>query len=418
MAQEISATGAEIANAESEQLRDRTARSEIAHLADLADELVSPEAVHLRSMLAPDTACPVCGSTDHPHLAHPSVVNEMVATVRRRRQELDAALAATSLRLGAATRSLAAAEARQSETNRGIDIARRQLLAAAGDFAERRSLLSDACAMAGLATPAPLEPNDQGTSDLVTVTGTARAERLSVVSPLADARRLRTEIDGLRQEHDALGVAIDVATGNIEERRSGLHAAQLKVNEYSVRGVDLTDRLEFIGREIAPFLVAGDRTPEELDVDPEGVAAALTIVAEEYGALRKQIGELDLTLQRLARDRAVAAASLEHAQLQVTETAARLDQRRSIVDEKMLARAGLLDGEATGVHRTRINEARRTARGNARGRARGEVDRRCCAPGRRCSLRGSRVGVGGRKATSNLSGRYVRRGLPWRRALA
>ena len=92
------------------------------------------------------------------------------------------------------------------------------------------------------------------------------------------------------------------------------------------------------------------------------MAAALTIVAEEYGALRKQIGELDLTLQRLAPDRAVAAASLEHAQLQVTETAARLDQRRSVVDEKMLARAGLLDGEATGVHRTRINEARRTAR--------------------------------------------------------
>ncbi|HVA12955.1 MAG TPA: AAA family ATPase [Stellaceae bacterium] len=362
LAQEMSAAGAEIASAESEQHRDRTARSEIAPLADLADEAVSPEAVHLRSMLVPDTACPVCGSTDHPHLAHPSVVNDMVATVRRRRQELDAALAATSLRLGTATRSLAAAEARQSETNRGIDIARHQLLSAAGDFAEQRSLVSDACALAGLAAPAPLEPNDQATSDLAALTATARAERLSIASPLADARRLRTEIDGLQREHDALGVAIEAVTGNIEERRSGLHAAQLKVNEYSVRGVDLTDRLESIDREIAPFLVAGDRTPEELDVDPEGVAAALRIVAEEYGALRKQIGELDLRLQRLAPDRAVAAASLEHARLQVTETAARLDQRRSVVDEKTLARAGLLDGEATGVHRTRINEARRTAR--------------------------------------------------------
>ena len=157
----MSAAGAEIASSESEQHRDRTARSEIAPLADLADEAVSPEAVHLRSMLAPDTACPVCGSVDHPHLTHPSVVNDMVATVRRRRQELDAALAATSLRLGNAARSLAAAEARQSETNRGIDIARHQLLSAAGDFAEQRSLVSDACALAGLAAPAPLEPNDQ-----------------------------------------------------------------------------------------------------------------------------------------------------------------------------------------------------------------------------------------------------------------
>ena len=362
LVQELSAAGAEIAKAESEQLHDRAARSEIAPLADLADEAVSPEAVHLRSLLAPDTACPVCGSTDHPHLAHPSVVNDMVATVRRRRQELDAALAATSLRLGTATRSLAAAEARQSETNRGIDVARRQALAAAGDFAEQRSFLGDGCAKAGLATPAPLEPNDQGASDLATLAATARAERLSVASPLADARRLRTEIDGLQREHDALGVAIEAANGNIEERRSELHAAQLKVSENSVRGADLAERLESIDRGIGPFLVAGARTPEELDVDPEGVAAGLTLVAQEFGALRKQVGELDLTMQRLAPDRAVAAASLEHARLQVTETAARLGQRRSVADEKMLARAGLLDGEATGVHRTRVNEARRTAR--------------------------------------------------------
>ena len=109
-AQEVSTASGQIAVAESEQLRDRTARAEIEPLADLADEAVSPEAAHLRSTLAPDAACPVCGSTDHPHLAHPSALNDMVATVRRRRQELDAALDAISLRIGAATRALAAAE--------------------------------------------------------------------------------------------------------------------------------------------------------------------------------------------------------------------------------------------------------------------------------------------------------------------
>jgi DNA repair protein SbcC/Rad50 len=362
LVQELNAASAEVAGAESEQLRDRTARSEIAPLADLADEAVSPEAVHLRSMLAPDAACPVCGSVNHPHLAHPSAVNDMVATIRRRRQELDAALATTNLRLGSAARSLAAAEARQSETNRGIDVARSRTLAAADDFAEQRSLLGDACAKAGLATPAPLAPNDQGASDLATLTAIVKAERLSVASPLADARCLRTEIDGLQREHDALGTTIEAVIANIEEQRSELHAAQLKVSENTVRGTDLAERLESIDREIGPFLVAGVRTPEELDLDPEDVAAGLTLVAQEFGALRKQVGELDLTLQRLAPDRAVAAASLEHARLQVTETAAHLGQRRSVVDEKMLARAGLLNGEATGVHRTRINEARRTAR--------------------------------------------------------
>ncbi len=75
-----------------------------------------------------------------------------------------------------------------------------------------------------------------------------------------------------------------------------------------------------------------------------------------------------MTLQRLAPDRAAAAASLEHARMQVTETATRLDQRRLVVDEKVLARAELLDGEATAVHRTGINEARRTARETLAGR--------------------------------------------------
>ena len=115
-AQEVSTASGQIASAESEQLRDRTARAEIAPLADLADEAVSPEAAHLRSMLAPDAACPVCGSTDHPHLAHPSALNDMVATVRRRRQELDAALDGDKPAL---RRSHACARCRRGATVRG-----------------------------------------------------------------------------------------------------------------------------------------------------------------------------------------------------------------------------------------------------------------------------------------------------------
>ena len=120
----MTTASSQIAGAESDQLRERTARAEIVPLAALADEAVSSEAVHLRSLLTPNLACPVCGSTDHPHLAHPSALNEMVATVRRRREELDTALVAINQRLGAATRALAAAEVRRAEANRVIDIAR------------------------------------------------------------------------------------------------------------------------------------------------------------------------------------------------------------------------------------------------------------------------------------------------------
>jgi exonuclease SbcC len=223
-------------------------------------------------------------------------------------------------------------------------------------------LLSDLCAKAGLVASVPLVPNAQGASELAAITVTARAERIAAGSPLSDARRLRTEIDGLQREHDVLGVTIEAAIRNIEERRTGLHAAQLKAKEHTVRGADIAERLGSIDREITPFVAAADRTVEQLDADPDGVGARLFAVAQEYNALRKQVGELDLTLQRLAPDRAAAAASLEHARTQVTETAARFDQRRSTVGEKTLARTKLFDGEATASHRTRINEVRRIAR--------------------------------------------------------
>jgi exonuclease SbcC len=361
-AQEVSKASGQIAVAESEQLRDRTARAEIEPLADLADEAVSPEAAHLRSMLAPDAACPVCGSTDHPHLANPSALNDMVAAIRRRRQELDAALDATSLRFSVATRALAAAEVRQSEAKRGIDAARSQVSAAEDVYSGQRSLLRDLCTKAGLVASMPIVPNAQGASELAALAVTASAERTAASVPLADARRLRTEIDDLQREQDVLGVMIESMIRNIEERRSRLHAAQLTFKGHTVRGGDIAERLGSIDREIAPFLAAAARTAEQLDADPEGVAACLSTVAHEYDALRKQVGELDLTLQRLAPDRAAAAASLEHARKQVTESAARLNQRRSVVDEKMLDRTKLLDGEATASHRTRINESRRTAR--------------------------------------------------------
>jgi exonuclease SbcC len=101
---------------------------------------------------------------------------------------------------------------------------------------------------------------------LAALTVTAGAERVAVGAPLADARRLRTEIDGLQREYDVLGVTIEAAIRNIEERRTGLHAAQLKAKEHTVRGADIAERLGSIDREIAPFLAAADRTAEQLPI--------------------------------------------------------------------------------------------------------------------------------------------------------
>jgi len=368
-AQEVSTAKSQIVEVEADQLSDRTARAEIVPIAELADEAVSSEAIHLRSLLAPNLACPVCGSTDHPHLAHPSALNEIAARLRRRREELDTVLTATGQRLDAATRALSAGEARQAETNRGIDVARGQVLAANSAYGEQWPSLNDLCTKAGIEGSVPPDLNDRAGAELAALISVAVAERMAIASPLADARRLRVEIDGLQREHDARGEAVEIITRSIDQKRSDFHAAQLKVTEYTVQGAALAERLTSIDREITPFLGAAGLTVEALDVDPSSVSITLSEVATDYSALREQVGELEMTLRRLAPERAAAGASLEHARAQVTATALLLNQRRMAEGEKARARAELLDGEVTATHRARINEAYRTT-GEAFARAR------------------------------------------------
>jgi exonuclease SbcC len=362
VAQEVRTGKSQIVEAEADLLRDRTARAEIVPIAELADEAVSSEAIHLRSLLAPNLSCPVCGSTDHPHLAHPSALNEIAARLRRRREELDAALTTTGQRLDAATRALSAGEARQTETNRGIDVARGQVLAANSAYGEQLLSLNDLCTKAGIEERVPPVLDDQAAPKLAAHISLAIAERSAIASPLADARRLRIEIDSLQREYDALGEAIETTTRSVDQRRSDFHAAQLKATEYTVQAAGLAERLISIRREITPFLAAAGLAVDDLNVDPTGVSLTLSTVATEYAGLREQVSQLEMTLQRLAPERAAAGASLEHAHAQVTATAHLLDQRRMAEGEKARARAELLDGEATASHRTRINEACQTTR--------------------------------------------------------
>lgn len=360
--QEVSTAKSQFVEAEADQLRDRTARAEIVPIVELADEAVSSEAIRLRSLLAPNSACPVCGSTDHPHLAHPSALNEIATRLRHRREELDSLLTATEQRLDTATRAHSAGEARQAESIRGIDVARGQVLAAMGTYGEQRPLLNDFCTKAQIADSVAPILDDQTASKLAALISVATAERLSIASPLADTRRVRTEIDSLQRENDALGEAIETITQSIDQRRPDFHAAQLKATEYTVQAAGLAERLISIRREITPFLAAAGLAAGDPDVDPTGVGLTLSTVAAEYAGLREQVRQFGITLQRLAPERAAAGASLEHAQAQVTATVLLLDQRRMALEKNALARSQLLNGEATASHRNRINEAYRTAR--------------------------------------------------------
>lgn len=156
-----------ISQAELDRGRHQAARTEIIPIAELADEAVSSEALHLRSLLAPTLPCPVCGSTDHPQLAHPSALNEMAERLRQRRGELDRALIEVGERLDGATRARAAAEVRQAEARRGAESAREQVQTASAAYSARWPSSNDARLKAGMerGLPSTLSENTTGELD-------------------------------------------------------------------------------------------------------------------------------------------------------------------------------------------------------------------------------------------------------------
>ena len=342
---DISDAKGRIAAAEAQQLRDTAARAEINALAEL-----------------PDEACPVCGSTNHPHLSHPDILNEMAATMRRRRQELDASLQRATGQMMESTRALATGEAREGEASRAATIAREEIAAAGSAHAEQYPILATFHAKSGMEAALPMELDDNAGPAFVALIAEASAVRSAIAEPLADAKRLRAAIDILQRQHDLLGPNHDALGQEIERHRSQVHAAELKSKEESVRSHDLAERTTSILREMAPFLLAVNLTLEDLDRDSIGVTNQLTTMAQNYRSLREQVGDLDTQLRNLSPQRAAAVAALDAARVAASEATLRVEQRGLVLEEKRSQRANLLEGEATNVHRTRINEERRTAR--------------------------------------------------------
>lgn len=361
-ADQIAIAQEQIRDAEIERVHNSQARAEVAPLADLADETVSGEAVHLRSVLVAGAACPVCGSVEHPHVGHPDAVADLVDAIRRRRSEIDTALEAAASRLRQTARALAAAEGRQTEAMRITSKAGDDLTSIEEAFATKISRLDTLTKDADIAAELPSAPDSSGASMLGKLTVLAQSERAGVTAALAEARRVRAAVNSLQRDHDSVGVAIETLAQTLDQRRGQLHAAELARTEQTVQHGELDERISSTNREIAPFLSAADLTLEGLDHDAGGVAIRLPSSAAAYRTLRTRHHDLDHRLRTLDPTRAAATVSVNHAKTSLNEITARTAQRRATASEKMLARAALLDGEQTPVHRGRIQTSQQAAR--------------------------------------------------------
>ena len=335
-------------------------RAEIAPLAELAQESASREAARLRSLLVEGVPCPVCGGLDHPH-AHGSddALGRLAEELRTRRAELDAQISAYQTARDRARGDAAAAEGRHDDAQERGAAAAEAAASTAARYRAGLPVLMTALDASGLAVTPPPEPD---LSRLGEAGAAARAERDASQRTLAAARALRGEIDELIRDRDTLDVQIETQTRGLDALAHRRAEATLAAERAEGHNASLLQRMMDLAAEMGPALTAADLSPSDLDRAPEACLDRILALGRDYAALRTQHASLDAQCVALSPERAAAAALSDTEARSAAKARTEAAERQARLIEARTARAGLLGGEATGPHRTRLNNERREAR--------------------------------------------------------
>ncbi|KQP47020.1 AAA family ATPase [Methylobacterium sp. Leaf106] len=344
------------------QARAVERRAAVAPLAELAEEAVSQQAAHLRSLLVEDQPCPVCGATDHPHARNQDGLGLVAEALKAQRAEQDAAIAAARDALAEAASAGATAGARARNAEQVVAAARETQGRAAAAYADLRPQLLATQGEAGVDGTIPERLDAETAPALAGLVEALKRDRAPLLSALERAGTLRTEIDALAARIEAGAGEIEAAEHARAAEREALRLAELTANGETVRVSGHTERVVSLGREIAPYLAGAGLSLADLERDGAGAAERVAEVAAAHRALDRHREKLEREAQSLASRRAGAAEALGF-----TRAAADAAGREALARSDKLAglraeRAPLLGGEETGAHRTRINDARKRAR--------------------------------------------------------
>ena len=341
------------------------ARIEIAAVADLAERGASVEAANLRSALVAGRPCPVCGSADHPvgRDGHgPDALTDLAGTMRRRRSDIDAELARAGADIAQAAAEWADASARQETATREAAQAQASLSDAADAYAELKPGLASACIPAGMRDGPPAVPGPGAGDRLAAMTAAATAARAALAATLDRTRALSGEI---RIRETAIAIAdgeIAAAEEVILAEAGPRHDAALTAERERTRTEGLSERFESLVRELGPFLAAGGLDEAALVRDAEGTARRIAELGARYHEVRESHRGLVETLNDLLPRRAVAIEA-EAAAARAEDGASRAAKDlTAALEEARQARARLLGGEPTDIHRARFTASRDQAR--------------------------------------------------------
>ncbi|MDX2308000.1 MAG: AAA family ATPase [Hyphomicrobium sp.] len=338
----------------------RLKREGIAHIADLAEATASQHAQALRADLVADEPCPVCGAREHPYASGAVGADELVATVRQQRAELDATLASTQKDIAAAEGARAKADAeQQAAASRAADASRRLDEA----MAELGHLLTMIARDAG---PAQIEVD--------ALTGTAGADAPIEVYPatIAEVELARTETTRLRQSANTLRRECDILQDKLrgleaktKSAREGVREADQNLSDLRARsaGLDaerrsLESQLGVQRTMLTPYLAAAGLTTDDLICDSHSALRYVSKLAADYAALVADRDKIGIEITAAENVLRTASEALNGAKSKVTDCLTQQARRRDRHEGLKQQRAALLDGEATDKHKAQFEAAR------------------------------------------------------------
>lgn len=310
---------------------------------------ISAEAETLRLRLVPGEACPVCGSCEHPIHAEDHALAAVAADLRRSYEQALADAAGAEEKIRLALEKKAEADGRATTAKAAIAGAETMLAGAGSAYSDRAASIVEAWSIEGLA-PFPSAPHDFDE----TYAHVVQARREACVAELKEVRQLRASREKLMGRRSEIGKELEQRDDRREAARTALQAAGTKLRLAQTAHETALERLCSSDRELTQWVGGTGLTPERLEDDLDGCIQMLRSRSGEWRTAREALTSAKEAVRSYEISRAelgTRASAAATAAEQATEAAT---ARRLMLVEKVEARAELLGGEPTEVHRSRI----------------------------------------------------------------
>ena len=337
----------------------RARREGLATAAELADAVVSAEALGLRARLVEGEPCPVCGARDHPVAADPTLLAAL-EKVRSERAAVEAEIAACDRLAADLDGALAAVKARRRDAERRAAIAATRRGEAEATLAEALARL--AASVAALALPFALEAAAEdptaalgGLADEVT---TARAE---TGRALAAADRLRGEIEALRRDLERIDAEREARRTARRDDEADEAAARGEATAAAETEAGARRRLADLDVRLTPLLAGLGIGPDDLDRDEQALVDHIARGVDDHRSKAAAVARAADEGKDLERARLAVHEVSIRAEETLKGTEKTLAGRLETVARLEAKRAGLLGGMATAAHRAAAADARADA---------------------------------------------------------